>query len=316
MKEKHTLMAKSRVLQTRGGTITLPTYIPVTTFGSKYPLDNLIRPYLPRLASAAMVSWHYAQQLDRRLSMPLFVDSGGFASLFEKNKIVTRKGLGILQMPGEDNDKKPVTLHPKDVLDLQEKVADVAFTLDFPIPPRMPPSQAKRRSKLTIANALWALENRRRKDLLLFACIQGWDADSVREVARSYKQAGFDGVAIGGLVPRARDIELVTAIVSSVRDELPDLPLHVFGLGKPDLVAHLFNLGVDSVDSTAYVKLAADGRLWGQPDFRFDDPSPTDRLHLAMCNLATATQTTLPLSAFRIAFDTISLSNAKRSFSS
>ena len=155
-----------------------------------------------------------------------------------------------------------------------------------------------------------ALENRRRKDLLLFACIQGWDAQSVREVAHCYKDAGFDGVAIGGLVPRARDIELITSIVSTVRDVIPDLPLHVFGLGKPEMVERLFDMGVDSVDSTAYIKLAADGRLWSRPDFRLDDPSPTDRLHLAICNLATATQTTLPMSAFRFAFDTASLASS------
>src|SRR5580698_4444822 len=49
-----------KVLKTPSGLIPLPSYIPVTTFGKKYPLDNLIRPYLPRLAKAVMVSWHYA----------------------------------------------------------------------------------------------------------------------------------------------------------------------------------------------------------------------------------------------------------------
>ena len=304
-------MAGSRVLKTRSGEIKLPAYIPVTTFGNKYPLDSLVRPYLPRLATAAMVSWHYAKQIDRPLRMPMFVDSGGFASLFDKTQLVSRRGLGVLQIPADDEDQQPEMIHPKDVLDLQEKIADVAFTLDFPIPPSMAKREANRRKKLTIANALWALENRRRKDLLLFACIQGWDADSAREVARCYKDVGFDGVAVGGLVPRARDIELITAIVSAVRDEIPDLPLHVFGMGKPEMVERLFAMGVDSVDSTAYIKLAADGRLWSQPEFRLADPSPTDRLHLAICNLATATQTTLPLNAYRFAFDTASLAGSQ-----
>jgi hypothetical protein len=38
---------KTRTLSTRAGTIKFPAYIPVTTFGNKYQLDNLIRPYLP-----------------------------------------------------------------------------------------------------------------------------------------------------------------------------------------------------------------------------------------------------------------------------
>jgi len=61
-------MADPKVLKTRNGEIKLPAYIPVTTFGNKYPLDNLVRPYLPRLASAAMVSWHYAQQIREEVS--------------------------------------------------------------------------------------------------------------------------------------------------------------------------------------------------------------------------------------------------------
>ena len=44
-----------KALETPSGTIRFPAYIPVTTFGEKYPLDRLIQPYLPRLAPAVMV---------------------------------------------------------------------------------------------------------------------------------------------------------------------------------------------------------------------------------------------------------------------
>src|SRR5262249_16270310 len=57
-----------------------------------------------------------------------------------------------------------------------------------------------------------------------------------------------------------------------------------------------------SVDSSSYVKLAANGRLWGQPDVRLPDASPTERLHLALCNLAMATQRALPLSTSHLLF--------------
>ena len=53
-------MSEAKQLVTRGGLIQFPAYIPVTTFGEKYPLDDLVRPYLPRLASAIMVSKYYA----------------------------------------------------------------------------------------------------------------------------------------------------------------------------------------------------------------------------------------------------------------
>src|SRR5262249_61738381 len=87
-----------------------------------------------------------------------------------------------------------------------------------------------------------------------------------------------------------------------VRSTLRDKPLHVFGLGKPGIVEALFKRGVQSVDSSSYVKLAADGRLWGQPSVHLLDASPSERLHLALCNLAMAAQRSLPLSASHLLF--------------
>lgn len=45
----------------------------------------------------------------------------------------------------------------------QEAIADVGFTLDFPIPPELEKQEAIKRQNLTIANAHWALSNRRRR---------------------------------------------------------------------------------------------------------------------------------------------------------
>ena len=199
-------------------------------------------------------------------------------------------------------DEETETLHPRDVLEFQERHADVAFTLDFPIPPSMDHDEARRRNTLTVANARWALENRRRKDMLLYACVQGWDLESYRACATEYATLGFDGIAIGGLVPRVSDLEVVFAIVDAVRYAVPDKPLHVFGLGKPCVVEALFRRGVQSVDSSSYVKLAAEGKLWGQPSVNLTDASPTERLHLALCNLAMAAQRVLPLSTSHLLF--------------
>jgi helicase len=293
-----------RTVQTRKGPLRLPAYFPVTTFGAKHPLDELIRPYLPRLAPGVMVSHYYARQMEAPPRLPLLVDSGGFASLFDGARVVEERGLGVLEVRREGLTERT---HPLDVLDLQERVAEVAFTLDFPIPPGMDADEAKRRQAWTVANAHWALANRRRRDLPLFACVQGWDVGSCRDCARAYAGCGFDGVALGGMVPRAHDEAAVLATVEAVRREAGGLPLHVFGLGRPELLTRLFAAGADSVDSSAHVKLAASGRLWGDPSFRLDDPSPTDRLHLALCNLAAAAGRALPLSAAGLVFTTGSL---------
>jgi tRNA-guanine family transglycosylase len=285
-------------LTTTHGPIRFPAYVPVTTFGQKYPLDDLVRPYLPRLAPAVMVSLHYARQMIERPSVPLLIDSGGFASLFQGANINVVGELGVLELSIEE---KKETLHPRQVLDFQELYADVAFTLDFPVPPSMDHSNA-RRIDLTIANARWALQNRRRRDMPLYACVQGWDAESYRMCASAYAAFDFDGIAIGGLVPRVNDLSSILAIVDAVRAAVPGKPLHVFGLGKPEIVAALFQRGVQSVDSSSYVRLAADGRLWGEPGMCLTDASPTDRLHLALCNLAMAAQRALPLSTSHLFF--------------
>ncbi|MBZ5720723.1 MAG: queuine tRNA-ribosyltransferase family protein [Acidobacteriia bacterium] len=286
-------------LNTAHGAIRLPAYVPVTTFGAKYPLDDLVRPYLPRLAQAAMVSFHYARQMTERPALPLFVDSGGFASLFQNATVLMVGGLGVLKTKTEASTE---TLHPRDVLEFQEKHADVAFSLDFPIPPSMSSHEGRRRLGLTVANARWAIENRRRKDMPIFACVQGWDVDSYAQCVEAYAGLPFDGIAIGGLVPRVHDLANVLRIVKAVRAVVPNKPLHVFGLGKPGIVEVLFKHGVHSVDSSSYVKLAADGRLWGHPTMKLEDASPAERLNLALCNLATAAQRALPLSTSHLLF--------------
>lgn len=276
---------KPKTLMTRSGEITFPTYIPVTTFGKKYPLDDLIRPYLPRLAQAVMVSLPYAKQMapDQRPSIPMFVDSGGFASLFKNASVIEKKGLGILEIQKEEGNEQ---LHPKDVLAFQEEIADVAFTLDFPIPPKMDQQEAEKRLNLSISNAIWTIENRRRKDLPLYACIQAWDEKSATYCAKELAKYPFEGFAIGGLVPRVRNLKLVLSIVTAVKEEIGNKPLHVLGIGNPKTVQILFRKGVDSVDSSSYVKYAAEGKSMGEQQKKREVClSQFDKIHIALSNL-------------------------------
>lgn len=268
----------------------------MTTFGKKYPLDELIRPYLPRLAPAIMVSYHYAKQKNVSVRLPMMVDSGGFASLFENASVIEEQGLGAITL---FTDGGLEYLRAPEVLDFQEQHADIAFTLDFPIPPGTDLADAQRRQRLTITNAIWALENRRRRDLPLYGCIQGWDEESYLVCAEELAKHPFDGLAIGGLVPRAHDTSLVVRIVRGVRAVAPTVPIHVFGLGRPTTASLLFDAGADSVDSSSYVKLAADGRSWADPSQRLDSPTPTQRLDLALRNLACATGARIPLRMYQ-----------------
>lgn len=243
-----------RILKTRSGPLPLPAFLPVTTFGGRFALDELLRPYLGRLAPGLMVSYHYAKQMKRRPNGVLFIDSGGFASLFEGSEYVERDDYAVIRTREGDE------ISPPEVLALQEKHADIGATVDFLIPPDCPPDEAERRQQLTERNALWALRHRNSADLKLFASIQAWDPDSATATMHRLADHPFDGFALGGMVPRIRRPEEIVAIVRAIRIVDRDRPLHVFGIGSVELIRTLFDEGVNSVDSSSYVRSAADGR--------------------------------------------------------
>lgn len=292
-------------LRTRRGSLHLPTFFPVTTFGNKYPLDRLIRPYLPRLAQGVLVSYHYATHLDDHPEdhpqVPLFVDSGGFALLFEGAQMSEDGGtFGIVTPQGD-------CIRPGQVLERQMRHAEIGATLDFPIPPGCEPAQEReRRFNATLINAEWALRNNRRADLLLYASLQCWDTDSARVAARTFTQMRhqsrtFDGIAIGGMVPRLRDPDYVRNTVEAVRSEWSG-PIHVFGVGSPAMVRNCLEWGADSTDSSSFVKYAANGRHLNPriPAIPEAQLTPLGRMQLALRNLAYLNDPTndyLPLSA-------------------
>lgn len=278
-------------LSTRRGEIQLPAFFPVTTFGNRYPLDRLIRPYLPRLSQAILVSHHYATHLDdhpqEHPGLPLFIDSGGFALLFEGSAVDKRDGVfGITTRSGD-------SIMPGQVLERQMRHAEIGATLDFPIPPACDSSEERDlRFRATLSNAEWALRNNRRHDLLLYASLQCWDAESAREAARSYAQMkyhdrGFAGIAIGGMVPRLRDPEYMRSVIEAVCTEWSG-PIHVFGIGSPTMVRNCLNWGADSTDSSSFVKYAANGRHLNPrvPSVPEHELTPLGRMHLALRNLA------------------------------
>jgi hypothetical protein len=84
--------------------------------------------------------------------------------------------------------------------------------------------------------------------------------------------------------------------------------------GKPETTRLLFEQGVDSVDSSAYVKLAADGHSWSTPDILLNDPTPHERLHLALQNLAVASGAVLPFSVISRAVRFSDLNNFSASY--
>jgi tRNA-guanine family transglycosylase len=243
-----------RHLDTRRGRINYPSFFPVTTFGGSYPLDEIVRPYLERFAPAIMVSHFYAKKMKDAATVPVFIDSGGFASLFEGAEVIDAGEMAVIKT------KDKTTLHPGEILEFQQNKAEIGATLDFVIPPNINEKEAIRRQDLGIKNAVWAIKRRKSEKLRLFASIQAWDKASAERIMNKLMSYPFDGFALGGMVPRRGNPDLVLEIVSAIREAEALRPLHVFGIGQPRFVKELFNAGVDSVDSSSFVQYAADKR--------------------------------------------------------
>lgn len=278
-------MRKVEAINTRSGQVGWPAFVPVTTLTGEFPLDDLVRPFIGRISRCALVSMHYARGVTGKVvDVPLMLDSGGFAVLREGSRIEEVGGLGSVVTCEEDG--REATLSPSSVLQRQEDLADIGFTLDFPVPPGTEREEVRRRMRLTLVNARWAVANRSRRDLVLFGGVVGETAEDYVDLAKEMVGAGVEGLAIGGMVPRAGNWDLVEEIVRGVVGVAGNMPVHVFGIGKPARVKSLFALGATSCDSSSYVRAAAEGRVWGMG--QVEAPDMATKLHGALSNLACA----------------------------
>jgi queuine/archaeosine tRNA-ribosyltransferase len=253
-------------LHTSKGLIPSPTFFPVTTFGRSFEVDELIRPHLDRFCPAILSSLHYARPMKEPWDRPLFIDSGGFASLMEGSSIIA-----FGETHGIETADGTVT-RADEVLAIQESYAEIGATLDFIVTPSMDKSEANFRQEITIRNALWALRHRQRQNLLLYASVQAWDRLSAERIMRELADHEFDGFALGGMIPRLSKPEQILEIVEAIREVDSERPLHVFGVGVPSLMRRLFDAGVSSTDSSTYVrgnpKARRSMRLRCLPDIR------------------------------------------------
>lgn len=161
-----------------------------------------------------------------------------------------------------------IKLDPLEILRIQENIgADIAATLDIPIFPEDDTlsSLHSRNISVCVKNALLCLENREREDMKIYASIQGNDIKIILNIIDYLQKKGnFDGYAIGGLLPKRSDFRQIIDIIFSVRKRIGTAPLHVFGLGGPSYIPLLSYIGVDSFDSSSYMK-AGSNRIYFIP---------------------------------------------------
>ncbi|MEA1994317.1 MAG: tRNA-guanine transglycosylase [Euryarchaeota archaeon] len=162
---------------------------------------------------------------------PIFIDSGGFQYM-----------------------KKNEELEQNFVLQYQEEAGcDIGVTFDYPIAPKLSRKEKERRMRKSVENSNLALTLKKNKKMMLYSAVHGHEPKDVKEYLRGLDE-GFDGYAVGSLVPKRRDYETLAKVISAAKSEKP---IHAFGItGFPALFA-LSYMGVETFDSWTYVVAAA-----------------------------------------------------------
>lgn len=233
-------------IKTPNGNIRTPALLPVCalTYGvwDVFIEEKVIPPW--KLSEATLFSLEYVRNTKYEEKVtngfhklfpdkkPIFVDSGGFQSM-----------------------KKGIERDPIDVLRFQEKLqADIAATFDYPVPLNVERTEYMKMLERSIESANLALENKERKKMLLYSCVHGF---SEAEISWYFSKLndGFDGYAMGSLVPRKNDYKTLIEIIYKAKmlAHEREKPLHIFGVtGFPMLYA-LSYMGVETMDSWTYL---------------------------------------------------------------
>ncbi len=200
------------------------------------------------------------------LNSVLFVDSGGFKLLGSKR---LRKDL----------------YSPERVLNFQLKFgADIIVPLDYPLDIGIRNQERKKRMKITIKNAISLLrlvELENVKNVVKFLPIHGHSREELsyflstflKELDKEGLEFGYEGIAIGSLVPHAMNGKKLISLLLDVRKVLEEFgfyetkPIHVFGISASLIPAMSFL--VDSFDSSSYLMSAIHGVIYDEKFRRY-----------------------------------------------
>jgi len=157
---------------------------------------------------------------------------------------------------GFDFTSGEVDTTPAETLETQRRIdADIYGTVDVPLSQENRDAENERRVNKSTEYALEA-SDRHDGDGFLIASVHGYDPETVRNNLNYLEKNGdFDGYALGSLVPIRTDYKKVTKLILAAR-KATDKHLHVYGLGGLVYQPLLLYLGVDSFDSSAFIRSA------------------------------------------------------------
>jgi tRNA-guanine family transglycosylase len=188
----------------------------------------------------------------------LFTDSGGF------------KFLNDAELDGSNFE---VEMDQETVYDIQEAFgSDIIVNLDHPIAPDDSHSERVRKAKRTAANVHTFLSVSRDFEGAKYLTLHGYNYSMMDEFLRAVTaevpegvvREGFDGVALGSLVPKKDNRGALIDAVTDCRELMDDWgmgdwPLHVLGISSR-AIPLLVGLGVDTFDSSSHLHSAINGK--------------------------------------------------------
>lgn len=199
---------------------------------------------------------------DRELFEPfdglLFTDSGGF------------KFLNDVEFDGSNFE---VDINQETVYEIQKALgSDIIVNLDHPIAPDDTHRDRIRKAKQTAANIHKFLSVSRNFEGAKYLTLHGYNysmmdefLDAVTdEVPEGIIWEGFDGIALGSLVPKKDNRGALIKAVSDCRElmddwGMADWPLHVLGISSR-AIPLLIGLGADTFDSSTHLHSAINGK--------------------------------------------------------
>lgn len=234
-------LARVSTLKTGHGSLNLPAYFPAMRFRNYDPFLSYIRnhkEYFPTLMinGCDLKSTRIPKGLLER-GIHKFLEFGG-----------------VVFCDGGGFSKFSQSYTQSDVKCLQHQVgADIASTLDYPVFLR---KTWHRRDRITKSahNAVQMTNTVDNSSFLIFASVHGRSSTEIINMVRYLdKHGGFDGYAVGSLVPIRARIRHIAKILLKLRISVPDKPIHVYGLTGLAFLLLLYYIGIDSVDSHGYL---------------------------------------------------------------
>jgi tRNA-guanine family transglycosylase len=276
-RERGAMLYRQRSLDTPTGTLETPVLFPVSNIG-KRSSDNTpeYADSIPDIRTA-MVNARAIRQRDPQWDR---IQDGAF---LREEMGVPSDTIVFADSGGFDFESGDVDTTAEQTLGTQQAIgADIYGTVDVPLSPENRTAENQDRVERSTEYALEASDHHD-GDALLFASVHGYTPGTVANTLQYLENKGeFDGYALGSMVPIRTDYEKVTRLILSAR-RATDKHLHVYGLGGIVYQPLLLYLGVDSFDSTAFIR-SAGNRNYLLPGFGGTELHRIDELNHLPCS--------------------------------